>query len=42
MIPSAWPIAGSAICEQPKAQPRTPSKRKLVAVPDDQSAPEPR
>lgn len=42
MIVAAGAISGSAICEQPAAEAKTPGKRKITALADQQSQPEAR
>lgn len=42
MIVSSGALSASAICEQAKAQPKTPAKRRITSLPDDQSIAEPR
>lgn len=42
MILSAGAVAGSALSEQPRAEPKTPSRRRITAVADQQSEPEAR
>ena len=42
MIVGAAPVSASAICEQPKAQLQTTSKRRLTAKRDETPEPEPR
>ena len=42
MIPGTSPVSGHAISEQPGAEAKTPPKRKINAVADQQSEPEAR